>query len=213
MSEETYFRKALSDFTFENASGGAIRHLADLGYTVTQIAERLTFPTPYARVQKAVWKHLLDSETVLLWEPGSGKRQEKAEYIEEYDRYGRISFRRAVSGHPGEEPVHWREKRFAEETCGKLAEYLERNCAGETGAAYVSCAFGLWNAAGTGRYEDALEVLSLQQREYVTGLLWEKQICYHRLDDRMREITVRLYEAGKYHGNCFFLNQREKLIL
>ena len=213
MAEETYFRKALSDFTYEAASGGAIRHLVDLGYTPRQIVEQLTFPTPYARVQKAVWRHLLDSKVVLLEEPGSGKGQEKADYIEEYDKYGRLSFRRAVSREPEEEPVCWQERRFAAETCGELAEYLERRCAGETRAAYMSCEFGLWSAAGTGEYEEALKVLDPQQREYITGLLWEKQICYHRLDWRMREIAVRLYEAGKYRGYCFFLSRAEKLIL
>lgn len=213
MAEETYFRKALSDFTYEAASGGAIRHLADLGCTSKQIMEQLTFPTPYARVQKTVWRHLLDSKAVLLAEPGSEKGQEKADFIEEYDKYGRLSFRRTVSREPGEEPVRWHERRFAEDTCGKLAEYLERSCAEETRAAYMSCEFGFWRAAGTGQYEEALEVLDPQQREYIMGLLWEKQICYHRLDQRMREIAVRLYEAGKYHGNCFFLSRAEKLIL
>lgn len=213
MSEETYFRKALSDFTYESASGGAIRHLADLGYTPKQIAERLTFPTPYERVRQTVWRHLLDSGAVLLEEPGSGNRQGRAAYIEEYDRYGKLSFRRVLTERPEEEPVCWREKRFAEETCGALAAYLERNGAGESCAAYISCEFGLWSAAKAGRYERALEALEPQQREYITGLLWEKQICYHRLDSRMREIAVRLYEAGYYHGNCYFLDRAEKLIL
>ena len=46
MSEQDFFKSALADFTFEAASGGAIRHLADLGYTVKQITEQLSFPTP-----------------------------------------------------------------------------------------------------------------------------------------------------------------------
>lgn len=37
------FQSALSDFTYDVACGGAIRHLADLGYTVHQITERLDF--------------------------------------------------------------------------------------------------------------------------------------------------------------------------
>jgi len=35
--KQEYFKKSLSDFTFDMASGGAIRHLADRGYTVEQI--------------------------------------------------------------------------------------------------------------------------------------------------------------------------------
>ena len=71
MSEKKYFKNALSDFTFEAASGAAIRHLADLGYTVKQITERLTYPTSYERVQKVVWEHLVNTGVLLLKEPGS----------------------------------------------------------------------------------------------------------------------------------------------
>ena len=49
MAEQEYFKNALSDFTYEAASGGAIRHLADLGYTVKQICEQLSFPTAISR--------------------------------------------------------------------------------------------------------------------------------------------------------------------
>ena len=62
MQEHSYFQKALADFTQEAASGGAIRHLADMGYTVKQIMERLDFPTPYERVQKAVWERNPEAE-------------------------------------------------------------------------------------------------------------------------------------------------------
>ena len=44
MSEQDFFKSALSNFTHEAASGGAIRHLADLGYTVDWITRELTFP-------------------------------------------------------------------------------------------------------------------------------------------------------------------------
>ena len=73
MAEQEYFKSALSDFTYEAASGGAIRHLADLGYTVKQISGQLSFPTPFARVQKTVWQRLLDTGVLLMEEPGSGQ--------------------------------------------------------------------------------------------------------------------------------------------
>ncbi|HBA48125.1 MAG TPA: hypothetical protein DCZ91_10080, partial [Lachnospiraceae bacterium] len=76
MGENRYFQKALSDFTYETASGGAIRHLVDSGYTVRQIAEQLDFPTPYERVQKTVWEHLLGQKTILSEKPGSGEGKE-----------------------------------------------------------------------------------------------------------------------------------------
>lgn len=40
MAVKDYFQNALSNFTHEVASGGAIRHLAEPGYTVKQITEK-----------------------------------------------------------------------------------------------------------------------------------------------------------------------------
>ena len=97
MGEHGYFQKALADFTYEAASGGAIRHLADMGYTVKQIAAKLDFPTPYERVQKGVWERLLETGVILTEEPGGGRncrrdilqgdefaRKERIEYKAEF---------------------------------------------------------------------------------------------------------------------------------
>lgn len=108
--ENPYFRKALSDFTYEVASGGAIRHLTDLGYTVRQIMEQLDFPTPYERVQKEVWERLKETGIILPEEPGRGGRKERFAYVQERDRFGRTSFRR-VTQELAEDPVtDWKEQ-------------------------------------------------------------------------------------------------------
>lgn len=60
-----YFEEALSDFVHDAASGGAIRHLVDKGYTTEQIMDRLDFPTPRARVEKTVYKYMTDSGLLL----------------------------------------------------------------------------------------------------------------------------------------------------
>lgn len=96
MGQQEYFQQALSNFMFDVASGGAIRHLADLGYTVEQIRKHLDFPTPYDRIQKTVWEHLLQTGVLRLQEPGTAKRQEQYEFVTEYDEYGRKSFRRVI---------------------------------------------------------------------------------------------------------------------
>ena len=83
--KQEYFKKSLSDFTFDMASGGAIRHLADRGYTVEQIVKMLDFPTPYDRVQQTVWKYFLDKGTVLLKEPEREAEEEKYGYVTDYD--------------------------------------------------------------------------------------------------------------------------------
>ena len=212
MSEQDYFRNALSDFTFEAASGGAIRHLADLGYTVKQISEKLTYPTPYERVRKTVWQHLLDTQIVLTGEPGNGKQCGKAVYKMEYDKYGRASFRMepAVADSPG--PIRLKERCYREELCGSLAVYLADKCsANGEDKSYVSCNFGMHDGKEDGSLAAAMQTLNERQREYISGLMWENKVCYHRLDRRMQEIIVKLYAERYYHGYCYFLKQEEKV--
>lgn len=240
MSEQKYFQNALSDFTYEAASGGAIRHLAQAGYTVKQISEKLTFPTPYERVRKTVWQHLLATGVVLLEEPGSVVQCKKSAYLVDHDKYGRTSFRLTTSQEGNKESVHWKEspaftkwKRNgarAEELAVLLMEKCSAN--GEADA-YISCNFGLYGRQRKGEYgaenavphtgennmkyaaeyDAVMEALTDRQREYISGLLWEPKVCYHRLDQRMREIIVRLYDAGLYHGNCYFIKLQEKAVI
>ena len=72
------------------------------------------------------------------------------------------------------------------------------------------------------RREQALQGLEERQREYIQGLPWEGKVVYHRLDCRMREITVRLYgmeghpegyhDRGRVYGeSCYFMETEEKV--
>lgn len=212
MSERVFFREALSDFTFESASGGAIRHLADLGYTVRQISEKLTYPTPYERVRGVVWQRLLDTKVVLTQEPGSGNGQRKAEYTIEHDKYGRTSFRRASYVGRNADVIHWKERTYSQDKDGTLAVYLAKLCEqnGENDI-YISCDFGWWSRREPKKLTSALEILNERQREYIAGLPWENRVCYHRLDMRMKEITVKLHEAGVYQGICYCMKTAEKV--
>lgn len=63
--KQRYFNEALSDFTHDVASGRAIRHLADLGYTTQQIMERLDYPTPRPRVEQTVYRHYKETGVIL----------------------------------------------------------------------------------------------------------------------------------------------------
>ena len=226
MSEQDYFRSALSNFTHEAASGGAIRHLTDLGYTVDQITGKLTFPTPRERVRKEVWERLLDTGVVLLEEPGNGKQREKAVYVEEQDLYGRTSFRRVAQDRDDQKPILWKERFLKKDGTGNqnicilqsdsrnIAVFLAEKCA-ENGEdkSYCSCSFGRQIREGAAGFEAAMEALDERQREYIRGLPWERKICYHRLNLRMREIVLRLYERDKYSGVFYFLKTEEKVIL
>ena len=88
------FQNALSDFTFEAACGGAIRHLADSGCTVKQIMERLDYPISGERVRIALYKHLCDTNVILEKSPEEELPEAKPEYVLEYNSYGKPSYRR-----------------------------------------------------------------------------------------------------------------------
>ncbi len=214
MAEQEYFKEALSSLVHETASGGAIRHLADLGYTPAEITKRLTFPTPYERVRKTVWEYFLNNGTLLTEEPGSGKRQETFTYVTEYDQYGRSSFRRVAVKKDREEAAVWRTRSFEERADGPLEAYLRDRCA-ENGeeASYVSCKFGLLAGRDPAQFAELVNLLTEEQRDYVLGLPWERRLFYHRLTSRMREIIVRLYGCGKYNGSCYFIRSGEKVLL
>ncbi|MGN0153740.1 MAG: hypothetical protein ACI4A3_04775 [Lachnospiraceae bacterium] len=60
-----YFEEALADFVHDVASGGAIRHLVESGYSVDQIMKRLDYPTPRERVEKTVYRYMTESGMLL----------------------------------------------------------------------------------------------------------------------------------------------------
>ena len=214
MGENRYFQKALSDFMYESASGGAIRHLADSGYTVRRIVENLDFPTPYERVQKAVWEHLIRQGTILLEKPGRSAQKESVSYVREYDQYGKASFRRIVVQEEGEKVTDWSIKALGsnEWTAEDLAVLLrhKRDANGQERAC-VSFDFGLASRKEPEKYEAMLSALEEDQREYVSGLPWEGRRVYHKLNFRGMEMLIQLYEAGQYQGECYFLKTREIL--
>ena len=72
-----YFEEALSNFVHDVASGGAIRHLVESGYSVNQIMERLDYPTPRERVEKTVYKYMTESGILLSQLPATEDMMEK----------------------------------------------------------------------------------------------------------------------------------------
>lgn len=60
-----YFQESLANFTHDVASGGAIRHMVDLGYSTDAIMRKLDFPTPRARVERVVLERLMDTGILL----------------------------------------------------------------------------------------------------------------------------------------------------
>ena len=72
-----YFEEALSNFVHDVASGGAIRHLVESGYSVNQIMERLDYPTPRERVEKTVYQYMTESGILLSQLPVKEEMMEK----------------------------------------------------------------------------------------------------------------------------------------
>lgn len=210
MPEDSYFQNALFSFTHEVASGGAIRHLTDLGYTAKQISEQLDFPTPFQRIQKEMWENLVNTEVILLEEPGVGKR-EKVSYVREYDEFGRASFRRVVESEAAEVPIFWRELRHDEKNMPLTVLLKERIAKNGEANSYVSCDLGLLLHSEPEHFRQLLQKLEETQREYVEGIPWKNRRVYHRLDARMMEILRCLYEEKEYRGICYFLKSGEKL--
>ncbi len=180
------FRQALSDFSFEAACGGAIRHLTDLGFTVKQMEERLDFPVSAERIREAVWKHLADTGVVCLEDPRplssaadcaaalGAPGGMRINYVREYDSYGRASFRR-------------------------VAEADNRRVAG---GVYLVCEFGSLRDKDPEKYRQILALLDTRQAEYIAGLPWPRGKVWHRADERMLEIFKRIREAGLEQGVC-----------
>ncbi len=205
MAENEYFKKALADFTFDAASGGAIRHLADLGYTVKQIAKKLDFAVPEEKVGQAVWDHLVERQQILLEEPGSGAPKEQAVFVEERGKFGKKSFRRVVFGNDGPGRIHWVKKRVDVGCSEEMMRFLAGKCL-ENGrdTAYMACDFGIWEHGGPKQNPEWTNVLEERQKEYVTGLPWIKKRVYHRLDRRMEEIAGRLVWTEEFEGVFYF---------
>lgn len=177
MKEEKtgYFEAALSDFVFDVAAGGAIRHLADRGHSVEQIMGELTYPVPRAKVEKAFYRHLLETGILLKHLPDE---KEERQILLLSEKKG---------------------KKMPEAIVAHIAKYGEEN-------SYMECPFGAWKKQEEKNREQFLSCLSLREREYILGISWEQNVMYHRLNDRMREIGIKLVSHTKWEWGFYFWN-------
>lgn len=158
MSNPNYFSNALYDFVSDVASGDAIRHLADKGFTVREIVERLSFPTPVEKVRKVVWQHYIDTGVIRLTEPNNEPLTRVA-YVKESNQYGKSSFRRVVE---------------------KVSNSKELE--------YVTCDYGKEMYKDKERFVGQLECLDACDREYILELPWPLERVWHVRDERMERI-------------------------
>lgn len=214
MVENKYFKQALSDFVFDAAGGGAVRHLVKQGLTVKQIMSRLDFPIAYEKVRQMAWEAMAEQEIILLEEPGTGKSEEKAVYVKEQGEFGRTSFRRIVIPKEERGQVCWKETEYKKGDEAEFERRLSKACA-ENGkeTAYASCDFGILLAKDAKQYQKLLQTLDGRQKEYLENLPWPRKRVYHRLDSGFLEIIRSLSEKHQYCGCCYFLKTGEKLFL
>ena len=94
---EKYFQNALADFTVDFAAGGAVRVMADKGYTVCEIKEKLDYPLSKTKIAELVWKHYLETGVIRLTPPEEESAPKRVHYEKVQDRFGKTSFRQVVS--------------------------------------------------------------------------------------------------------------------
>jgi len=189
-----YFEEALSDFIHDAASGGAIRHLVDLGYSVEQISRTLSYPTPRKRIQQTVYRYMLESGLIRKSLRSEDSMCRTAEGGERRFRSVRLS-------------VGNREKlyRYVHE---KIKENGEED-------SYLSCPFGIWlrrdGVTGEEGLRERLACLNKREQDYITGIPWEGSLVYHRLTSRMQEIGRKLILQPELGCRYYFLKTEEML--
>ncbi|MBR1740726.1 MAG: hypothetical protein IJ733_02435 [Lachnospiraceae bacterium] len=161
-NKNKFFNQALSNFIHDVASGSAIRHLADSGYTVKQIAKELSYPTSEEQIGKIVWAHFVEKGVIFLEKPPAEPVLEKITYEKEYGKYGRTYFRQ--------------KKEVIENPCKK----------------YFPCDFGRCRYQNADEFFMQLEKLWKSDREYILGLPWPLQTVWHVADERMERIFEML---------------------
>ncbi len=188
----TYFQKALSNMVFDAACGASIRCMAKRGCTTRQIMERLDYPAPFERVARAVTDYLLEQGILRREPPDVSEQTEIYTYVREQGKYGKTSFRKVVEREAGENSWKSWKKEKAEDFLTKKKKVWE--------TAYISCDFGITGS----KREIKSSVLSERQQEFLSGICWEGQRMYYRLDAQMEEIVRKLWENGQYNGCVYW---------
>ena len=201
--EQKYFQEALSDFMFDVASGGAIRQMANRGYSVDQIMKSLDFPTPRERVEQTVYRHLLSCGILLEHLPCEETAfKQKRLLLDGTGQPAPASKKTLFSGQ--RQLTHSAREKLSQQ----LKEHLQEN--GEENS-YILCPFGEWKKYHKEKLPDLLYPLNDREREYIMGIPFARNVMYHRLSGRMYEIGMKLVLGGVMEGRFYFL--KEKLLL
>lgn len=83
--ENKYFKEALASMASEAAYGGAVRHMYDKGYSISDIRKRLDYSVPVQKIE----------EVIRDYEAKKTAFGPKYEYVQRVDELGRRSFIKA----------------------------------------------------------------------------------------------------------------------
>lgn len=160
----SYFQTSLHNFINDFACGDAIRHLADKGFCVSEIRDRLDYPAPIKTIAETVWKHYIDTGIICLDNPPKNGEITKYEYVKDYDKYGRSSMRRITTTIKVDNPE------------------------------YVLCNYGKQLYHADSEFIEKLNKLSESDRSYVMDLPWPLTAVYHIKNERILRIMSALGE-------------------
>ena len=158
-----YFDEALADFVHDAASGGAIRHLVVLGYSLEQMMQSLSYPTPRERVRSTAYRYMVESGLLLQELPGTFHTVR----LPVCDRERLYACLQENIRQNGEQEIYF--------ACPFGVWARQGDTAGREG-----------------RMRERLSCLNGRERDYVMGIPWEDRMMYHRLNSRMREIGRKL---------------------
>ena len=159
--ENHYFQNALRDFTAEAAYAGAVRHLADLGYSPSKIVRNLTYPATLSQVTAVIWRHFTQQGILRLEDPAIQKAPEQATYVKETGEYGRVSYRRVVTSTSPMDAVTGAQ--------GPDACTVTRDCgAGE----YIRVEFGRERYQHPVEFASRIGAFEEETRDWIENLPW-----------------------------------------
>ena len=173
-----YFEAALSDFVFDVAAGGAIRHLVDRGHSIEQITKELDYPVPRAKVEKAVHRYMTETGMLISKLPPEDEKKH----------------------------IHLLHEKDARKLHEKMTEYIEKFGVRNS---YMECPFGKWMKDDENKFKQVISCLTSREQEYILGIQWERSNMYHILNERMREIGIKLSMHSNEEWKFYFIESIE----
>ena len=207
---ESAFQKALNNFVKDFGYGDAIMHLADNGFTLSQIKDRIGSHLPEEYLCEKIIKSYVDGGTVLLAAPGSARR-EKTSMVKDVGEFGQISFRqvREIIEETGVSftSYQWTVEDWKEETLARYIKILEEGWRNPEDKIYVSFFLTARRLSGW------QEILTARQIDYLRCFCYLNQEIYVLLDERVWEILKTLLENHAYRGSIYLISEARKWIV